>query len=39
MKNPLIEYPNSPVALNSSLYIPRPTLEKQGGQEITKPRR
>ncbi len=37
MKNTLVEYPNGPVALNSSLYIPRPPLEKLGCQEITKP--
>ncbi len=37
MMNTLIEYPDGPVALNSSLYIPRPPLERQGCQEISQP--
>jgi diguanylate cyclase (GGDEF)-like protein len=37
MINTLIEYPHGPVALNSSLYIRRPPLERQGCQEISQP--
>jgi diguanylate cyclase (GGDEF)-like protein len=37
MMNTLIEYPDGPVPLNSSLYIPRPPLERQGCQEISQP--